>query len=154
MALIHQILVPIHRRSVSLWSGTPFESRQWTRANGIVDWQRLARAILRGCTFVPWYYSNLSYTVCFLVISFYLIARTRHNPCDYFAYLLADTSRNTRFSVMLDETSRTVPLLKQLPKFFPRATISVLCSSVGLKVRKQTLKDVFSVENIISKIFF
>jgi len=54
MALILQILVPIHRRSVGLWSGTPFEPWQRTRANGIIDWQRLARTKLRRHTFIPW----------------------------------------------------------------------------------------------------
>lgn len=83
------------------------------------------------------YYSNWPCTAYnFMKISIHLITRTRHNPHDYLTYLLVDTSRNTRFSVMLDGTSQTVPLLKQLPRFFLLAIIAVVCSSAGLKTQR------------------
>jgi len=55
---------------------------------------------------------------------------------------------------MLDGTSQTVPLLKQLPKFFLLATIAVVCSSAGLKKRKR--KEFFKSisKNTISNFFF
>lgn len=53
MALILQILVPIHRRPVGLRPGAPLESRQRARADRVVDEQRLARAELRRFTLVP-----------------------------------------------------------------------------------------------------
>jgi len=143
MALILQILVSIHRRYIGLRSNASLEPRQGTRADGVVDWQWLPRAELRGlalafCNHINRHInSTWSFRLCCkpdLILVYQRFNRVACHVRD--AYLLADISRNTRSLAAMPETGSSARLSMRRPRSFPPATICVTCNLPKLRKRE------------------